>query len=210
MSDSRCSSADRTGRVCPAERVGLFGMPAQATYELPNPRDGPNAIRAGTPREPFRPLVTRYVLWDWKPGDVVPDYRRNYIPGGTYFFTCVTHKRRPILTTELGRRCLREAIHEVQKDHPFTLFAIVLVPDHWHCVWTLPEGDARYPLHWMRIKEEFTERWLAGGGTEAKQSASREQHRMRGVWQKRYWEHTVRGGLHSLEPAQTRTRLPST
>jgi len=120
------------------------------------------------------------------------NYRRYYVPGGTYFFTCVTHCRAPILMTELGRRCLRAAIETVQRDHPFEIVAIVLLPDHWHTLWTLPPGDDLYPLRWMRIKEEFTESWLAGGGLELPQSASRKKHRQRGVWQKRYWEHTVR------------------
>ncbi len=103
----------------------------------------------------------------------MPNYRRNFVPGGTYFFTCVTYQRQPILTTDIGRRCLREAIQKVQGDHPFELFAIVLLPDHWHTVWILPPGDDRYPLRWMRIKEEFTERWLAAGGAELPQSESR-------------------------------------
>jgi putative transposase len=120
------------------------------------------------------------------------DYRRYYVPGGTYFFTCVTYGRRPILTTDLGRSSLREAIASVQADHPFEIVAIVLLPDHWHTVWTLPRGDARYPLRWMRIKEEFTKAWLAGGGSELQQSESRIKHRQRGVWHRRYWEHTVR------------------
>ena len=122
----------------------------------------------------------------------MPNFRRNLVPGGTFFFTVVTHLRRPILTTDLGRRCLREAINTVKDSHPFELFANVLLPDHWHCVWMLPRGDDRYPLRWMRIKEEFTKRWLAGGGDEAPQSESRSRHRLRGIWQKRYWEHTVR------------------
>ncbi len=122
----------------------------------------------------------------------MPDYRRNYVPGGTYFFTCTTYRRWPILTTELGRRCLREAILEVQTQHPFEIVAIVLIPDHWHTIWTLPPGDDRYPMRWSRIKEEFTERWLAGGGRERFQSISRRKHRMRGIWHRRYWEHTVR------------------
>ena len=109
------------------------------------------------------------------------DYRRNYVPGGTYFFTCVTCNRAPVLTTELGRKCLREAIGDVRADHPFVTLAIVLLPDHWHAIWTLPEGDARYPLRWMRIKEEFTERWLAGGGAEQPRSASHKKHRQRGA-----------------------------
>ncbi len=121
----------------------------------------------------------------------MPDYRRNYVPGGTYFFTCVTHRRCPILTTDLGRKCLREAIQKVQADHPFKIVAIALLPEHWHTVWTLPPLDARYPLRWMRIKEEFTEAWLRAGGDEMPQSFSRKKRRQRGVWHKRYWEHTV-------------------
>ena len=122
----------------------------------------------------------------------MPDYRRNYLPGGTYVFTCVTYKRRPILTTDLGRKCLRESIEKIKNDHPFTMAAIVLLPEHWHTVWTLPRGDDRYPLRWMRIKEEFSKAWLEAGGTELQQSESREKHRQRGIWHKRYWEHTVR------------------
>src|SRR5262249_7507621 len=72
-----------------------------------------------------------------------------------------------------------------------TITAIVLLPDHWHAVWTLPPGDDRYPLRWMRIKEEFTERWLARGGDEEAQSASRKKKRHPGAWQKRYLEHAV-------------------
>ena len=117
----------------------------------------------------------------------VADYRRYYVAGGTYFFTCVTHCRAPILCTDLGRRCLRDAIAGVQRNHLFTAVATALLPDHWHTVWTLPDGDFRYPLRWMRIKEEFSKAWLAGGGDERPQSLSRRKHRQRGVWQKRYW-----------------------
>ncbi len=119
------------------------------------------------------------------------DYRRNYVPGGTYFFTCVTYKRMKILTTDIGRRCLHEAIDKVRSDHPFEMVAIVLLPDHCHSVWTLPRGDDRYSLRWMRIKEEFTKRWLQAGGRELAQSQSRLRHRQRGVWHKRFWEHTI-------------------
>src|SRR5262245_55448075 len=111
----------------------------------------------------------------------MPNYRRYYVPGGTYFFTCVTYQRQPILTTDLGRECLRQAIRIVQKDHPFEIVAIVLLPDHWHTVWALPGGDHGYPLRWMRIKEEFTEAWLRGGGAELPQTKSRQKHRQRGV-----------------------------
>jgi putative transposase len=122
----------------------------------------------------------------------MPNYRRAYIPGGTYFFTCVTYQRAPILVTPLARTCLRQAIRTTQRDHPFKIVALVLLPEHWHTVWSLPRGDARYPLRWMRIKEEFTKTWLECGGAELEQSQSRRAHRQRGVWQKRYWEHAVR------------------
>jgi putative transposase len=104
----------------------------------------------------------------------------------------VVYGRRPIVTTELGRRCLRNAINQIRRNHPFEIVAIVLLPDHWHSIWALPTGDHRYPLRWMRIKEEFTKAWLEARGTELSQSPSRLKHRQRGIWQKRYWEHTVR------------------
>ena len=72
------------------------------------------------------------------------DYRRYYVPGGTYFFTVVTHERRPFFSDEMPRHCLRMAIQEEQKKRPFQLVATVLLPDHHHVIWTLPHGDARY------------------------------------------------------------------
>mgnify|MGYP002626268412 CR=1 FL=1 len=120
------------------------------------------------------------------------DFRRNFVSGGTYFFTCVTYQRQPILTSDLARRCLRHSIEKVQRRFPFAAIATVLLPDHWHTVWQLPEADSRYPLRWRRIKEEFTRSWLMEGGRELEQTMSRKTHRHRGVWQKRYWEHTVR------------------
>jgi putative transposase len=88
---------------------------------------------------------------------------------------------------------MRMAINTVRRGYPFEVTAIVLLPDHCHTVWTLPRGDDRYAMRWRRIKEEFTRAWIAGGGSEAPQSASRIKHRQRGLWHKRYWEHTVRG-----------------
>ena len=124
----------------------------------------------------------------------MPNYRRNYVPGGTYFFTLVTHERRPILTTDLGRVGLRRAIRAVRRRWPFAVLGIVLMPDHLHTVWTLPPGDARYSNRLRRIKRLFTNAFLAGGGTEGERSASRRRRSERGVWQRRFWEHTVRDG----------------
>jgi putative transposase len=107
-------------------------------------------------------------------------------------FTAVTYRRRPMLVDSLSRRCLREAIAIIRDKWPFETVAIVLLPDHLHTVWTLPPGGDRYSLRWRRIKEEFTRSFLAGGGTELAQSASRNRQGYRGVWQKRFWEHTCR------------------
>lgn len=89
----------------------------------------------------------------------MPNYRRNYVPGGTYFFTVVTHQRRRFLTNDLARMCLRQAIRKELDKRPFDLFAIVLLPDHFHTIWTLPPGDANYSLRLERIKSDFTRRY---------------------------------------------------
>lgn len=122
----------------------------------------------------------------------MPNYRRNYVPGGTYFFTLVMHERRPILTTDLGRRSLRQALEKVREKRPFEIVAMVLLPDHLHTIWTLPPGDDKYSIRWARIKEEFTRVYLQGGGAEGTLSQSRLRHRERAVWQRRFWEHTCR------------------
>ena len=119
----------------------------------------------------------------------MPYYRRLFVPGGTYFFTVVTHSRRPILTTPVGRTCLRQAIDTIRRGQPFEMLAVVLLPDHLHTVWELPPLDDRYPRRWRRIKELFTRSFLAAGGTEEVRSASSLRHRERAVWQRRYWEH---------------------
>jgi putative transposase len=118
-------------------------------------------------------------------------YLRNRI-GRTFFFTLVTDERPPILTTELGRSCLRAAFHRVRASRPFDLTAIVLLPDHLHAVWTMPETDNEYSIRWSAIKSEFTRRWLAHGGKEATPSQSRRAKQERSVWQRRFYEHTCR------------------
>ncbi|WP_442484099.1 REP-associated tyrosine transposase [Aeoliella sp. SH292] len=119
------------------------------------------------------------------------DFRRYYVAGATYFFTVVSYRRRPILTTEPGRRLLREAIEKVRSSHSFDLVANVLLPDHWHLVMQLPSADADYSLRMRRIKEEFTESWLAEGLPEARVTTSQRERHERGVWQPRFWEHLV-------------------
>jgi len=119
-------------------------------------------------------------------------YRRANVPGGTFFFTLVTYERRPLLTTDLARQLLREAIQHVRGRLPFVIEGIVLLPDHLHTIWTLPSGDTDYPTRWRQIKSLFTRGWLAAGGEEAEVTVQRAMQGGRGIWQRRYYERTIR------------------
>jgi putative transposase len=72
----------------------------------------------------------------------MPDYRRYFVPGGTYFFTVVTAGRRPLFHCREARTLLGEMMRSKRQDAPFATIAIVLLPDHLHAIWTLPSGDA--------------------------------------------------------------------
>jgi putative transposase len=117
-------------------------------------------------------------------------YRRNYVPGGTYFFTVVTRGRRPFLTDELSRLFLRNAIDKVRKKLPFEIVAWVLLPDHLHAIWTLPPREDDYSTRWRQIKEAFTRKYLRGKSG-SKSTSSRIKKQEQDVWQRRFWEHTV-------------------
>ena len=119
-------------------------------------------------------------------------YRRNRVPGATYFFTVVTYERRRILGSEEAVHLLGDVLREVRKDLPFHTIAMVVLPDHLHCVWSLPTGDLDFSTRWKRIKREFTLRWIEKGGTDSPVSSSRHSRGERGVWQRRFWEHLVR------------------
>jgi len=109
-----------------------------------------------------------------------------------FFFTLVTHRRRKLFSNAMARKSLRQAIAQEKSQHPFELTAIVLLPDHLHCVWQLPESDSDFSKRWGRIKSMFTKTWMAHGGREIQTSRTRRRHRERGIWQKRFWEHRIR------------------
>jgi REP element-mobilizing transposase RayT len=88
----------------------------------------------------------------------MPNYRRAAIPGGTYFFTLVTYRRQKILCHENIRAALRDAINTTRTKLPFTIDAMVLLPDHLHAIWTLPENDHAYSARWSMIKRLVTQR----------------------------------------------------
>ncbi|MEG1969759.1 MAG: transposase [Burkholderiaceae bacterium] len=102
-------------------------------------------------------------------------YRRNFVPGGTYFFTVISARRIPFFGTESRVAALRDAVREVRVRWPFEIVAWVVLPDHLHCVWRLPPEDADYPRRWAQIKR-LTGQRLA----------------VLGLWQRGYWEHTIR------------------
>jgi putative transposase len=112
-------------------------------------------------------------------------YRRNLVPGGTYFFTVTLRDRRSSALVDCIA-ALRHAFRKARRLHPFDIDAIVVLPDHLHAVFTLPSGDANYPGRWRLIKAEFTRE--AAGATAAARNAKGEYD----LWQRRFWEHTIR------------------
>jgi len=120
------------------------------------------------------------------------NYRRAQVNGGTFFFTVVTHQRRPILTDPKSRTALRVAIEETRAQHPFQIDAWVQLPDHLHAIWTLPDGDADYPKRWGLIKARFTKQVKQNYHDPLRMSDSKQSKRESTVWQRRYWEHQIR------------------
>ena len=114
-------------------------------------------------------------------------YRRAWVPGGTYFFTVALADRSQCLLTE-HITALRQAIRTVRANHPFEILAMVVLPEHLHCIWQLPHGDLNYPTRWALIKPAFSRQIAAGESI----SLSRHLKRERGIWQRRYWEHCIR------------------
>ncbi|WP_263146412.1 transposase [Pseudomonas sp. RIT-PI-AD] len=115
------------------------------------------------------------------------DYRRARVPGATYFFTVNLRDRRSgLLVREV--ELLRATVRATKARHPFHIDAWVVLPDHMHCLWTLPEGDADFALRWKVIKFAFAKRLPR---TEARPTALLARGE-RGIWQRRYWEHLIR------------------
>ena len=106
------------------------------------------------------------------------------------FFTVVTHERRPILQSEESIETLRAAFRTVRQSRPFRIDAMVVLPEHLHCIWTLPPEDADFATRWRLIKTWFTKHGPAV--LRAPQGAARAARQEQAVWQHRYWEHLVR------------------
>jgi len=119
---------------------------------------------------------------------MMPRYRRNWVPGGTYFFTVNLLQLRDsrLLVEHIGT--LREAVRACKAKTPFDIDAWVVLPEHMHCIWTLPPDDADYSGRWRAIKKQFTKAIPVN----EYRSPVRIKRAERAIWQRRYWEHTIR------------------
>jgi REP-associated tyrosine transposase len=118
-------------------------------------------------------------------------YRRVLEAGATYFFTLVTHRREPLLADPSNITRWRGAVAKVQRSRPFIVEGEVVLPDHLHVLWTLPDGDAEFATRIRLVKTAFTKS-LGALDAAPRKSSSRARRGEREVWQRRYWEHLVR------------------
>ena len=117
----------------------------------------------------------------------MPKYLRTYVPGGTYFFTvALLERQRHLLTGHIEN--LRTSFRQVKTHRPFNIEAIVIMPDHLHCLWTLPEQDVDYATRWRLNKTAFAKSLAPDESL----SARRQKKHERGIWQRRFWEHCIR------------------
>lgn len=118
-------------------------------------------------------------------------YRRASVPGASYFFTLITYRRRPLFSDQSNVERWHRAVAKVQGTRPFVVEAEVVLPDHLHLIWTLPEDDADYATRIRLIKAAFTKMAFScvEDGTSNESRASKGE---REVWQRRYWEHVIR------------------
>jgi putative transposase len=125
----------------------------------------------------------------------MPEYRRIFVQGGTYFFTIVTFNRLPIFSNDDACHLLRKVVLRVKQSHPFEEVAYCILPDHFHTLWKMPENDCDYPLRWRAIKGIFTRDYQELLFYRSKRNASRLKRRESSIWQRRYWEHLIRDDL---------------
>jgi len=119
-------------------------------------------------------------------------YRRDKTLAGTWFFTVVTYQRQPVLCDAAVRVALRRAIVKTRQDWPFRVDAWVLLPDHLHCIWTLPAGDADFSTRWNLIKRRTSKALGSEYYKPELMNASKIRRRENTLWQRRFWEHRLR------------------
>ena len=114
------------------------------------------------------------------------NYRRAWVPGGTFFFTVALRDRSAdTLVRHIDE--LRQAFRETRTRNPWRTDAVVILPEHLHVLWTMPEDDSDYSGRWRSIKSRFV-RGLRRKGVTVRSNAKGETD----VWQRRFWEHCIR------------------
>lgn len=115
-------------------------------------------------------------------------YRRRASPTGLWFFTlCLAARGSTALCDEIN--LLRWSWAVTAKALPFETVEAVILPDHLHCIWRLPEGDSDFPARWQKIKAGFS-RHAEVALPHPRPSLQRRGEK--GLWQRRYWEHAIR------------------
>jgi putative transposase len=122
----------------------------------------------------------------------MPDYRRAYTPGEAIFLTLVTFNRRQIFAKPDNVKHLRKAIATVKAEMPFDITAAVVLPDHIHFMLTLPQEDDNYSKRVGRLKVLLTRSLKGKRALPQNVCISRQRQRESDVWQRRFWEHTIR------------------
>ena len=121
----------------------------------------------------------------------MPRHRRLHT-GNTWFFTLVSFRRNPVLCLPPIRSALRRAIVDVRGTRPFDIDAWVLMPDHLHCIWTLPDGDADHAARWSMIRRAVSRVALVSTVSTGTRNPSRIEHRDASVWQRGVDAHQIR------------------
>jgi putative transposase len=111
-------------------------------------------------------------------------YRRDVTKGGMYFFTVVTYKRRHLFNSRNNVELLREAFRYVLREHIFRVDACVILPDHLHTVWTLPDEDFDYSTRWRLIKSYFSHNYLSQSISNIPESRKHKGEQV--IWQRRF------------------------
>ena len=117
-------------------------------------------------------------------------YRREWLPGASYFFTVTTARRQRVLTEPPFYQALKSAIKEVKTNYPFEIEAFVLLPDHLHCIWRMPDNDADFSMRWSLIKRKVSQQCRECLNQRVNSSTAK--RRELGLWQRRFWEHRIR------------------
>jgi len=110
------------------------------------------------------------------------NYRRANAAGACYFFTVVTSLRKPVFSSETSVQILRNAVRDEMQRRPFSIEAAVVLPDHIHCIWQLPNNDSDYSSRWREIKKSVTKKIGTDSNTRNEGD----------IWQRRFWEHLIR------------------